>query len=321
MNNLFKTFLFAIATLTTGAITTSCSNTEEFKMDTSQDAQANTRAVGTKTPKLTVYMETNSVNPLNAGEYYFTGTNPREEVADHVILFASNIRLVNDTAQLHHNLNQDSILNRANNLIVPLQQKGTKVLLGLLGDHTGLGFANLTPSMVTSFAQQIANCVNTYGLDGVDFDDEYARYDLAPSYLPTPSGAIFGDLIQALRQLLPNKLITAFYFGYAWNLNSTDMNVLDYMWPNFGCNVTRPAAFPASKWAKLSVNFSPLNPPYPSQIQNCANNYTGNGAIMTFNLIPSSTTTTTMNYFASRIWGGRTVSWTQTIHPKNYSLY
>ncbi|UVV52559.1 glycosyl hydrolase family 18 protein [Bacteroides thetaiotaomicron] len=103
-------------------------------------------------------------------------TNPKDYVVDHVILFASNIRGTASTVELYHNPNQSHILANVNTLVRPLQDKGIKVLLGLLGDHTGVGFANLNDAQIESFAQQVADCVNNYGLDGVDFDDEYAEY-------------------------------------------------------------------------------------------------------------------------------------------------
>ena len=89
----------------------SCSNSDEIMEASSQKAQLATRAVGVKAPKFTVYVETNDVNPLNAGEYLFNGTT--EEAVDHVVLFASNIRGTASTAQLYHNPNQTYILEHA----------------------------------------------------------------------------------------------------------------------------------------------------------------------------------------------------------------
>ena len=38
-------------------------------MDKAQEPIVKTRAYGDKTPKVTIYVETNDVNPLNAGDY------------------------------------------------------------------------------------------------------------------------------------------------------------------------------------------------------------------------------------------------------------
>lgn len=319
INHLFSLLL---VTAMTGTALHSCSG---YRNDTvannraSDEGEVSTRAVGTKSPKLTVYVETNDINPLNAGEYYFCNSDPREEVVDHVILFASNIRGALDTAWLHHNQNQTYILNNVSTLVQPLQNKGIKVLLGLLGDHTGVGFANLNSAMLESFAQQVAACVNTYGLDGVDLDDEYAEYEIAPSGLPSPSATIMGNLVTRLRQLMPDKLITAFYYGsYIPYMGSTVFTSLDYMHPNFGCNSYPPTGLPNSKWAKLSVHIQSQASIYPtcSTVGVCANSYTGYGELMMFNLREWDASSK-MNCFASRVWG-RTVCWTGTTHYKNY---
>lgn len=317
MNKLFQSILLLIATMMAGTIVTSCSNMEEDVTAMPQDTQISTRAVGSKIPKLTVYIETNDVNPLNAMEYKFSGTS--EEVIDHVVLFASNIRGTSTTVQLYHNNNQSYILSNASTLIAPLQQKGIKVLLGLLGDHTGVGFANLTPAMINSFAQQVADCVNTYGLDGVTFDDEYAEYGKI-SGLPSPNSTIMGNLIIKLRELMPNKLITAFYYGYVYGMNATAMGKLDYMDPNFGCNSGVPSGFTNSKWSKLSISIynSGYTNPSSDDIQYCANSYSGYGSLMMFNMREWDSSGI-MNNFASRVWGtGKTVVWSGTSHAKNY---
>lgn len=314
MKNLKHLFLLTAA-MVAGAFITSCSN-EDYTVETQQDAQPTTRSVGVKTPKLTTYIETNDINPLNAGEYYFTGTNPQEQVVDNVILFASNIRGTASTVQLYHNNNQTYILNNASTLIAPLQAKGIKVSLGLLGDHTGVGFCNLNAAMVESFAQQIAACVTKYNLDGVDFDDEYAEYWKAPSNLPTASTMTFGNLIKRVRQLLPGKLITVFHFGGYTNFDAATMNAISYMWPNFGVNQNPPSGLGNNKWARMSIHCT-SGIPGSYQIQDCANNYSGYGAIMMFNF-RNTDQSGLMNNFASRVWGGRTVSYTGNSYPKNY---
>lgn len=314
MKNLKSLFLLAAAMMA-GASITSCSN-DDYIVETQQDAQAVTRSVGVKTPKLTTYIETNDINPLNAGEYYFTGTDPQEQVIDNVILFASNIRGTANSVQLYHNDNQTHILNNASTLIAPLQAKGIKVSLGLLGDHTGVGFANLSPAMVESFANQIAACVTKYNLDGVDFDDEYAEYWKAPSNLPTPSITIFGNLIKRVRQLLPGKLITVFNFGGYTGFDATTKNAISYMWPDFGTEWNTPTGLGDGKWARMSIHCTDGRPS-ASAIQSCAANYSGYGAIMMFNF-RNTDQSGIINNFASRVWGGRTVSYTGNSYLKNY---
>ena len=123
MKNL-KYFLLLVVAMVTGTLITSCSNDDYMAETQQQGISPATRSVSDKMPKLTTYIETNDVNPLNAGEYYFTGTDPQEQVIDNVILFASNIRGTASTVQLYHNNNQSHILTNAGTLIAPLQQKG-----------------------------------------------------------------------------------------------------------------------------------------------------------------------------------------------------
>lgn len=312
MKNLF----FTLVTLIMAVFATSCSNNDDMTV-ASQDAQGTntTRSVGVKTPKLTTYVETNDINPLNMGEYTFAGTN--EQVVDHVVLFASNIRGTASTVELFHNPNQTYILNNRSTLVQPLQAKGIKVLLGLLGDHTGVGFANLTSNQITSFAQQIADCLETNRLDGVDFDDEYAEYGKI-SGTPSPNGTIFSQLITTLRAnpKMSGKLITAFDYGYAYDFNQTALDALDYMWPNFGYGYNAPSGFSNSKWASMSIQYTG-GTPSARDIQNASKSYSGYGAIMMFN-VRDYDASGTMNYFAPNVWGGKTVSWSGTSYPKNY---
>lgn len=314
MKNLF----FTLVTFVMALLVTSCSNNEDLVV-ASQDAQpALTRGVSVKTPKLTTYIETNDINPLNMGEYYFTGTEANKDyVVNHVILFASNIRGTASTVQLFHNPNQTYILNNRNTLVKPLQDKGIKVLLGLLGDHTGVGFANLTSSQITSFANQVADCIEANGLDGVDFDDEYAEYGKI-SGTPSPSGANFSALITALRAhpKMVGKLITAFHYGYAGGFNQNALNAIDYMWPNFGYGYGAPTGFSNSKWASMSIQYT-QGYPNARQIQSASKSYGDYGAIMMFN-VREYDASGTMNNFAPNVWGGKKVSWSGTSYPKNY---
>ena len=154
----------------------------------------------------------------------------------------------------------------------------------------------------------------TYGLDGVDFDDEYAEYGRI-SGTPSPSGTNFSRLIQALRIRMPNKLITAFYYGFACDFSQNAKDVLDYMWTNFGVSNT-PTGFSNNKWARLSIHYT-YGIPSISTIQSVSKAYTGYGAIMMFNLRDYDASGT-MNNFAPYIWEGKNVCWTGIAWPKNY---
>ena len=79
--------------------------------------------------------------------------------------------------------------------------------------------------------------VKTYGLDGIDFDDEYAEY--GKNGTPQPNDQSFIWLIQALRNRLgTDKLITLYNIGPAAENSMYNENVsktIDYSWnPYYG---------------------------------------------------------------------------------------
>lgn len=176
-------------------------------------------------PITAVYIEVNDVNPLNALCYTMNG----KPFFDYVILFAANINGTADgKAELAY---KGGKLERAlTETVKPLQEKGVKVLMSILGNHTGLGFANLTDEQVEDFATQIAGVVEAYNLDGVDFDDEYAEYG-TNGCMPA-NATSYANLIGAVRAKLPEgKLITVFDVdtGNSKTL-TTAADCVDYAW-------------------------------------------------------------------------------------------
>lgn len=73
MKQNFKLFATLAAS---AAMMISCQQAEEPTMDKAQEPVVKTRAYGDKTPKVTIYVETNDVNPLNAGDYLSPTVRP-----------------------------------------------------------------------------------------------------------------------------------------------------------------------------------------------------------------------------------------------------
>lgn len=70
MKNL-KYFLLLVVAMVAGTLIISCSSDDYMgEAQQQQGISPTTRGVSDKMPKLTTYIETNDVNPLNAGEYY-----------------------------------------------------------------------------------------------------------------------------------------------------------------------------------------------------------------------------------------------------------
>jgi hypothetical protein len=167
-----------------------------------------------------LYIEANDTDPRVAMGY--TMENSGKPFFDYVILFAANIvdRDTGDKSGVHlyFNSNVKYILDNRNTYIKPLQDKGIRVLLGLLGDHDDVGFGYFgshtshTIAERESFLQEVAEAVDYYGLDGVDFDDEWPS---SGSYTTTYAyGDAMANLIVSTRRWLgPDKVITV----YDWN--------------------------------------------------------------------------------------------------------
>lgn len=167
-----------------------------------------------------VYVEVNDVNPLNAGEYLLSGGKP---FFTHVILFASNIRGdANKNVHNYNNPNNAAILGNPAKYIKPLQNKGIKVIMGNLGDHTGAGFANLTAAQIASYTNDLVDYENI--VDGYDFDDEWAEYGTRG--YPNANNTSFSDMLISLNAKT-DRLITVFDWGYTYTINAQAAACID----------------------------------------------------------------------------------------------
>ncbi|WP_053102019.1 endo-beta-N-acetylglucosaminidase H, partial [Yersinia pekkanenii] len=156
----------------------------------------------------TVYIEVNSALLSNAGCYHLDDGNNLFDIA---IIFAANINGSAEKPELYLNENVMKILNNAENQIRPLQEKGIKVLLSIVGNHQTAGISNFqSEEKAMNFARQVKNIVEKYELDGVDLDDEYTDYRDSPSRNDSVRW-----LISCLRSIMPNKIISLYAIGPA----------------------------------------------------------------------------------------------------------
>ncbi|MEY9855892.1 hypothetical protein ABH935_001496 [Catenulispora sp. GAS73] len=187
-------------------------------------------------PITTAYVEVNTNSITSAGNYTLASNGAN--VFDIAIIFAANINYDGTKATLYFNPQVQAVLDNAATEIAPLQAKGIKVLLSILGNHQGAGFANFPDqASAAAFATLLSNAVTTYGLDGIDFDDEYADY--GTNGTGQPNAWSFPYLVQALRNDLPNKIISLYYIGPAsTSLSYNGINVgslINYSWnPYYG---------------------------------------------------------------------------------------
>lgn len=305
------TIALFIGTMLMGA----CQQVEEPVMEQDQTVAPATRAFGDKTPIVAIYVETNDVNPLNAGDYVLPNG---KAYADIVEFFAANIRWqegVDDDGNeirdpvLYLNDKMTNLLENggAATYVAGLQAKGIKVVLTILGDHTGIGFCNLDSLQSARFAKILAHAVSKYGLDGIGFDDEYADYDtelIQGSY---------GRLIKNLHAEMPaNKLITLFQYGHIGSSQiGADAGVLlDYVYSDFSYyNATiSVSGVEKTQYAPQASNLGSYKSPseiitYGDYAYTAAEN--GYGAIMHFNLRTKSerNQTNLFSSIADGAWG------------------
>jgi len=169
-------------------------------------------AVAKSGPISVAYVEVNSNSMLSVGNYQLA--NGGGNVFDIAVIFAANINYDTSTqsAYLYFNPQVQSVLDNVATQVRPLQAKGIKVMLSVLGNHQGAGFANFpSQSAASAFARQLSDAVSQYGLDGIDFDDEYAEYGNNGTGQPNDSSFVY--LVSALRGDMPGKLISLYNIG------------------------------------------------------------------------------------------------------------
>lgn len=184
---------------------------------------------------MTGYVEVNNYSVGNVAKYELAGGG---NVFDIGLIFAANINYDGQRAYLYNNPQVQAQLDAADVHIRPAQAKGIKILLSVLGNHQGAGFANFPDrAAAEAFADQLASVVTRYGLDGIDFDDEWSNYGANGTGQPNDFSFVY--LLEALRSRIPDKLITLYFIGpSASRLSYGGVNagdLLDYAWnPYYG---------------------------------------------------------------------------------------
>ncbi len=164
--------------------------------------------------KIISCMEVNDTNPLN--NLCFSLKESGKPLIDMVILFSANINYNNETGRVyvHNNENVQHLLDNRDKYIKPLQDRGMKVILGLLGNHDRSGIANLADETAREFAQELKAVCDAYQLDGVFFDDEYSAYQRpVPEGFVGPSSAAAARLCYETKQAMPDKLVCAYVYS------------------------------------------------------------------------------------------------------------
>ncbi|WIB78558.1 endo-beta-N-acetylglucosaminidase family protein [Curtobacterium sp. MCPF17_002] len=261
-------------------------------------------AAPTKTgPTSIAYVEVNNDELSNVGRYTLANGANAFDVA---IIFASNINWDGTKAVLSNNDKVQATLDDAATQIRPLQAKGIKVSLSILGNHQGAGIANFpTQAAAEDFASQVSATVTKYGLDGVDLDDEYSDY--GTNGTPQPNQQSIGWLISALRADMPGKLISFYDIGPASSALSTSSSAigsqLDYAWNPYYGSYSAPSIPGLSKSALSAAAVDIQNTPQATAVSLAERTKAdGYGVFMTYNL-PGGDESAYVSSFTAVLYG------------------
>lgn len=268
------------------------------------------KPAATKSGPISVcYIEVNTEDIGNCGRYTLASNGAN--VFDIAVIFAANIDYSTTSgAYLSFNPQVQTLLNNAATTIKPLQAKGIKVYLSILGNHQGAGFANFPDqASAAAFAQQLSNAETQYGLDGIDFDDEYADY--GTNGTGQPNAWSFPYLVQALRNDQPNKDISLYDIGpSSTSLSYNGINVgslINYAWnPYYGTwNVPNVPGLSASQLSPAAVDVqSTASSTAASLAQETVSS--GYGVFMTYNL-PNTDDSSYVSAFTRKLYGSAAV--------------
>ncbi len=261
-------------------------------------------------PITPAYVEVNSYSMTNVGKYVLVSNGAN--VFDIGIIFGANINydLASKTAYLYFNQRTQYILDHAATEIAPLQAKGIKVLLSVLGNHQGAGFANFPDQpAAAAFARDLASATATYRLDGIDFDDEYAEY--GEHGAPPANDWSFVYLVQALRNDLPDKIISMYFIGESSERLSYGGievgDLLSYAWnPSYGTwNVPAVPQMTKAQLAPAAIEILGTSPATATGLaqRTMAEGY---GVYLTYNL-PDTDVSQYLSSFTRPLYGSEAV--------------
>lgn len=274
------------------------------------------------------YVEVNDNNPLNALEWRCVRND--KPLFDIVNIFAANINWIEEEGRVGVVLNPNvkAILSNRDKYIKPLQDAGMRVSLTILGNGDGTGVANLSDEAARLFAEDLRSIVESYGLDGVDFDDEYSKY----SQFPIRPGCVeynagpYARLLYEVKRLMPDKLVTVYQIGQALGRDGKGFTMLidgvrpgdfiDYAYTDYGAlydvlhlGMTR------AQWGVGSLDMTYGSESNPANIQ--YNRRQGYGVQMVYNLKPGNSQFTPLNDVAKYIYDD-TAKWSGKSHAKDW---
>ncbi len=237
--------------------------------------------------KMIAYVETNNWDIRNMGQFILKDT--KEPVFDMVVLFAANMNYdaKNQKRYIFFNDKLQPIIKNPELYIKPLQDRGIKVIIDILPNHQGVGYNNFQSyDEALEFAREAKMWTDKLGIDGWDIDEEYAEYHKQPQlYTNGRSGLWYA---RAMKEVMPDKLLTAYDFGLPFYSFSTDehgkkaKDYIDFIVSNYYVRSTNSIGLARKQYAANSIeaNGGTGGAGYAAAY----NLQEGNGGLMFFNI-------------------------------------
>lgn len=296
--------------LTLALALSGCATTDEPATATPNAPAEGTRATAIDDFARYLYVEVNDVNILNAGEYTLSNGDP---FFTHVVIFAANIR-ADKPSYAYNNPNVAGILSDPDKYIRPLQAKGIKVLLSYMGDHTGLGFSNLTQQQTDLFTDAIVAQADKAGLDGFDLDDEWAEY--GTKGFPSANSTSYSNMIIDLRSKTDKLICVLDYNTFSLSAEAAAcVDLACYGWMN-GYSLTPDFPLPLSKYCVYLVDLRFAPSDTMIRVRTMSAIRADSGGIAFYNLPMQPTMLSKFNGAAMAF--GLTCSHSGVTYPKDY---
>lgn len=208
--------------------------------------------------KMIAYVETNNYDIRNYGQVVLE--NSKKPVFDAVVLFAANMNY-DATAKkrvVYFNDKLQPIIKNPEKYIKPLTDRGIKVIITLLPNHQGVGYANFQNyNEALAFAKDMKVWTDKLGIDGWDIDEEYADYGNQSS-LPTTGVQSYFWYMRAMKEVMPNKMLTLYDYGHSLQATSVDdqgkkaSDYIDLSWADYWVQNPSYAGIPNNRFGIFS---------------------------------------------------------------------
>lgn len=188
------------------------------------------------------------MNPLECSSYSLK--NSGKTYYDAIMLFAANINYNEETGRVYVSMNENvsAILANRDHYLQPLQDRGMKVYLSILGNHDRANVNNLADETARYYAQEIKAICDVYKLDGVFYNSEYGKpITPAPPGFVSPSTAAAARLFYEVKKLQPERDNIIYTYDF-YSLPTVDGaqpgEYMDFIWTNYGGSSVNVNNFP-----------------------------------------------------------------------------